>query len=112
MDEHHVTRIVIQQYRSSASYNERETAEACHLNPGAIRHIRTLGLIEGDESGEELRYSEEEVSQLRRIRRLQYNLGVNLAGAEVIVRLLKRIEGLRFELEQERNRTHGQEEEQ
>lgn len=112
MDEHHVTRIVIQQYRSSTFYNERETAESCHLSPGTIRHIRTLGLIAGDETGEELRYSEEEVSQLRRIYRLQHDLGVNLAGAEVIVRLLKRIEGLRYELEQERNRTHGQEGEQ
>ena len=69
MDEHHVTRIVLRQYRSSASYSERETAEACHLSPGAIRHLRTLGLIEGEETGEELRYSEEEISQLRRIRR-------------------------------------------
>ena len=34
---------------------------------------------------------------------MQRDLGVNLAGAEVIVRLLKRIEALRDELEQERN---------
>lgn len=48
-------------------------------------------------------YSEEEVTQLRRIRRLQHDLGVNLAGVEVILRLLKRLEGLQQELEQERN---------
>ena len=108
MDEHHVTRIVIRQYRSSASYSERETAAASHLSPGAIRRLRALGLIEGDQSGEELRYSEEEVSRLRRIRRLQHDLGVNLAGAEVIVRLLKHIEALRDELEQERNQTRQQ----
>jgi MerR family transcriptional regulator/heat shock protein HspR len=103
MDEPYVTRIVLRQYRSSASYTERETATACHLSSGAIRRLRASGLVEGDEAGEELRYSEEEVSQLRRIRRLQRDLGVNLAGAEVIVRLLKRIEDLRYELEQERN---------
>lgn len=60
-------------------------------------------LIEGKETGGELRYSEEEVAQLRRIRRLQHDLGVNLAGVEVILRLLKRLEGLQQELEQERN---------
>jgi len=66
-----------------------------------------LGLIEGQETGGELRYSEEEVIQLRRIRRLQHDLGVNLAGVEVILRLLKRLEAVRQDLEQERNRAEG-----
>src|SRR6266481_150395 len=105
MDEQHGTRIVFQQYRSSLSYNERETATLSHLGIGAIRHLRALGLIEGQETGGELRYSEEEVIQLRRIRRLQHDLGVNLAGVEVIIHLLKRLEMVRQELEQERNRT-------
>jgi len=34
---------------------------------------------------------------------LQRDLGVNLAGVEVIVRLLKRIESLQHDLEQERS---------
>jgi MerR family transcriptional regulator/heat shock protein HspR len=63
-----------------------------------------LGLIEGEEASGELRYSEEEVLQLRRIRRLQRDLGVNLAGVEVILLLLKRLEAARQELEQERKR--------
>jgi MerR family transcriptional regulator/heat shock protein HspR len=107
MDEQHVTRIVFQQYRSSSSYSERETATVSHLGIGAIRHLRALGLIEGQETGGELRYSEEEVIQLRQIRRLQHDLGVNLAGVEVILRLLKRLETVRQELEQEKNRAEG-----
>ena len=59
---------------------------------------------EGEETGGELRYSEEEVTQLRRIRRLQHDLGINLAGVEVILRLLKRLEAARQELERERER--------
>lgn len=43
--------------------------------------------------------------QLRRIRRLQESLGVNLAGVEVILHLLKHLEALRQELERERSRT-------
>src|SRR5437763_13272895 len=107
MDERYVTHIVIQQSRSSSSYSERETAAASHLGVGAIRHLRALGLIEGEETGGELRYSEEEVIQLRRVRRLQHDLGVNLAGVEVILRLLKRVEILQQELEQERNQARG-----
>jgi MerR family transcriptional regulator, heat shock protein HspR len=107
MDEQYVTHIVLQQYRSSSSYNEREAAAASHLGVSAIRHLHAMGLIEGKEVSGELCYSEEEVTQLRRIRRLQRDLGVNLAGVEVILRLLQRLEAVRQELEQERNRDAG-----
>ena len=60
-------------------------------------------LIEGEGTGGELRYSEEEVAQLRRIRRLQHDLGVNLAGVEVILHLLKLLEALNQKLELERS---------
>jgi MerR family transcriptional regulator, heat shock protein HspR len=106
MNEQHVTHIVLKQYRSSSAYSERETAAASHLGIGALRHLHAVGLIEGEETGGELRYSEEEVTQLRRIRRLQRDLGVNLEGVEVIVRLLKRIEALQIELEHERNKEY------
>jgi MerR family transcriptional regulator, heat shock protein HspR len=106
MNEQHVTHIVLKQYRSSSSYSERETAAASHLGIGALRHLRAVGLIEGEETGGELRYSEEEVTQLRQIRRLQRDLGINLEGVEVIVRLLKHIEALQIELEHERNREY------
>ena len=102
MNEWYVTHIVLKQYRSSSSYSERETAAASHLGIGALRHLRAVGLIEGEEIGGELRYSEEEVTQLRRIRRLQRDLGVNLAGVEVILLLLKRLEAVHQELERER----------
>lgn len=104
MNEQHMTRIVLQQYRTSSSYSERETAEASHLGIGAIRHLYTMGLIQGIDTDGERRYSEEDVIQLRRIRRLQYDLGINLAGVEVILHLLKRLEAIRQELEMERNR--------
>jgi MerR family transcriptional regulator/heat shock protein HspR len=106
MNERYVTHIVLKQYRSSSAYSERETAAASHLGIGALRHLRAVGLIEGEETGGELRYSEEEVTQLRQIRRLQRDLGVNLEGVEVIVRLLKRIEALQIELEHERNKEY------
>ena len=108
MDEQPVTHIVLQQYRAS-SYSERETAQVSHLRISAIRQLRVLGLIEGEETGGELRYSEEEVRQLRRIRRLQHDLGVNLEGVEVILHLLKLLDALNQKLEQERNQAHRRE---
>jgi MerR family transcriptional regulator/heat shock protein HspR len=105
MDEQPMTHIVIQQYLPSSSFSERETAQASHLRIKAIRHLRTLGLIEGIETGGELRYRAEEIRQLRRIRRLQRELGVNLAGVEVILHLLKLLDAVNQRLEQERIQT-------
>jgi DNA-binding transcriptional MerR regulator len=104
MNEQHVIHIVLQKQRASLSYSERETAKTSHLSIETIHYLRTLNLIEGKEVDGELRYSEEEVMQLRRLHRLQHDLGINLAGAEVILRLLKRLEALRQELEQARNK--------
>jgi MerR family transcriptional regulator/heat shock protein HspR len=112
MNEEHVTHIILRQYRTSSSYSERETAEASRLGIRAIRYLHSLGLIEGKETNGELRYSEEEVIQLRRIRRLQHDLGVNLAGVEIILHLLKRLEAMHQELEQERNRAEREHHEQ
>ncbi len=112
MNEEHVTHIVFQQYRTSSSYSERETAEVSRLGIGAIRYLHALGLIEGKKTNGEQCYSEEEVMQLRRIRRLQHDLGVNMAGVEVILHLLKRLEAIHQELEQERNRLGSEHHEQ
>lgn len=112
MNEQHVTRIVLQQYRTFSSYTEQETAEASHLGIGSIRHLHAMGLIEGKDANGELRYSEEDVIQLRRIRRLQHDLGINLAGVEVILHLLKRLDAIHQELEQERNQSKSDHQEQ
>lgn len=103
MDKSSLTHIVMQRCRPISSYSERETLAASHIGIRALRHLRAVGLIEGQETSGERRYSEEEVAQLRRIRRLQHDLGVNLAGVEVILHLLQRLEALCQELEQERD---------
>jgi DNA-binding transcriptional MerR regulator len=65
-----------------------------------LRRLQAEGLVEGVTiSGEERRYREEDIAQLRRIRRLHSDLGVNLAGIEIILRLSARLEALQRELE-------------
>lgn len=98
----YVTHIVLQQYHSSSIYSEREAAAASNLSIGALRSLRAFGLVMGEGSGKQRRYSEEDVLQLRRIHRLHHELGINLAGIEVILHLLERLDAVEQELAQER----------
>ena len=104
MDKQYITHIVLQPVSGSATYSEEETVLASHLGLGTIRYLHARGLIHGQKAGGHLRYSAEEIAQLRQIRRLQHDLGVNLAGVEVILHLLEHVEALRQELEQERRK--------
>ncbi len=105
MSEYQYTRIVIKSARPATFYTEEEAARYAHLEIQMIRRLHAVGLIEGIETVEgEHRYSEEDVERLRRIRRLRRDLGVNLAGAEVILELSRRLEELQRELEEYRKR--------
>lgn len=105
MNERRYTRIIIQSSQPTAYYSEEETASYSHLDVQVIRRLQALGLIEGfDVVDGGRRYSEAEVERLRRLRRLRHDLGVNLAGAEVILHLLDRVDELQRELEQHRKR--------
>lgn len=105
MDEKQNIRIIIQSSQHTAFYSEQETAEYSHLEVQVIRQLHDAGVIEGiSVAGEEPRYSEEEIALLRRARRLHDELGINLEGVEVILRLQARLEALQRELEQYRKR--------
>jgi MerR family transcriptional regulator/heat shock protein HspR len=100
MDNNQYTRIIIQESRSASYYSEQETAEYCQMDVQMIRRLQAVGLIEGLElAGGEQRYSEEDIAELRRIRRLHRDLGVNLAGIQVILHLRSRLKSLQQELE-------------
>lgn len=105
MSEERYTRITITSGRSTTYYTEQEAAEYCQIEVQTIRRLQAVGLLQGIEpTGEERRYGEEDIMQLRRIRRLHRDLGINLAGIEVILRLSERLQGLQQELEQYRKR--------
>ncbi|HEY2596675.1 MAG TPA: chaperone modulator CbpM [Chloroflexota bacterium] len=58
------------------------------LSPGRVRHLVRVGLVRPAvvERGRPL-FGEGELARLRRVRRLMTELGVNLAGVEIILRL-------------------------
>lgn len=71
-------------------------ASLCGVHPQTLRQYERLGLVSPSRVGAKNRlYSESDIARVKRIQRLTQELGVNLAGVEVILRLLDDIEDLR-----------------
>ena len=69
----------------------------CHT----LRYYEKIGIIEPSRSRGNIRlYSERDIAQLRRIKTLMDDLGVNLAGVEVILRMSQRMTELQRRVEE------------
>lgn len=79
----------------------------CH--PQTLRTYERMGLISPRRSDNNVRlYSDSDIEQSRQIQRLTQDMGVNLAGVEVVLKLLMRIEQLQADIERlERDLQHG-----
>ncbi len=63
-------------------------AEITGAHPQTLRNYERIGLLRpGRSAGDVRMYSRRDVERVRRIRRLTQDLGVNLAGVEVILNL-------------------------
>jgi hypothetical protein len=98
------TRIIIQNGNTTSYYSEEKTSEYSRLEVQVIRQLRDAGVVGSDIAGEEARYSDDDIALLRRVRRLHHDLGINLEGVEVILRLHARLETLQRELAQYQER--------
>lgn len=89
-----------QHSHTTAYYSESETAQFCRLEIQVIRQLAEVGVIGGIQvvADEQRSYDDTDLALLRRVRRLYYDLGVNLEGIEIIVRLAARVEMLQQEL--------------
>ena len=76
-----------------------------------LRYYEKIGIIEPSRSRGNIRlYSERDLAHLRRVKTLMDDLGVNLAGIEVILRLTQHVAELQHqmaELESELDRLRG-----
>jgi len=71
------------------------------LHPQTLRYYDRVGLITPSRTAGRVRlYSQRDVETLRKIVRLTVDLGVNLAGVEVIMNMSSSIEELQAEIEQ------------
>ena len=76
-------------------------AKMVELHPQTLRHYERVGLVVPQRSEGNIRlYSLRDVDRLRKVNRLTNELGINLAGAEVILNLLNRMDELQQEMEQ------------
>ena len=75
-------------------------AEMCGVHPQTLRQYERLGLVVPSRAGAKNRlYSDDDISRVRRIQRLTQDMGVNLAGVELILRLLDDMEEMRRDME-------------
>lgn len=75
-------------------------ARLCGLHPQTLRLYERLGLVQPARLGSQKRlYSDEDIERLKRIQHFTQQLGVNLAGVDVILRLLDRIDRMHQEME-------------
>lgn len=78
-------------------------ARMVDLHPQTLRYYDKIGLLEPSRTKGRMRlYSPRDIWRLRKITRLTDDLGVNLAGVDVILNMTKRIEHLQKELERVR----------
>lgn len=76
-------------------------AELVDMHPQTLRLYERKGLIEPSRSAGKTRlYSQRNIEQLREIRRLTQELGVNLAGVEEIIRLRQKLDVLQARMEE------------
>jgi MerR family transcriptional regulator/heat shock protein HspR len=71
------------------------------MHAQTLRYYERAGLVRPSRSRGRIRlYSVADIARLRQIQRLINDLGVNLAGAEVILRMGERIEQLQEQVEE------------
>ncbi len=84
-------------------------AKLVSLHPQTLRYYEKIGLLKPSRTAGRTRlYSQRDVKTLRKITRLTVDLGVNLAGVEVVLNMSKRIEELQNELASLQRQLEGQ----
>ncbi|HEX8553004.1 MAG TPA: helix-turn-helix transcriptional regulator [Abditibacteriaceae bacterium] len=81
-------------------YHISIVAEMVTTHPQTLRMYERLGLVSPQRTSNNVRlYSSEDIERVRRIQHLTQDLGVNLAGVEVVFKLLNELERTRAESE-------------
>ena len=75
-------------------------AKMLHMHPQTLRFYERAGFVKPVRThGETRLYSQQDIAQLRLILHLTRDLGVNLAGVEIILRMQHQLEHMRGEIE-------------
>lgn len=91
-------------YEKQPCYVISVAAKLVNMHPQTLRYYERLGLVKPSRSNGRIRlYCAADIERLQQIRRLIAELGVNLAGVEVILHLTERMR----QMEQEMARLQG-----
>jgi MerR family transcriptional regulator/heat shock protein HspR len=74
-------------------------AARCGVRVSTLRRYEEWGLIEPVRTGQQKLYSEADIDQVLRVRRLVDELGVNLAGAAAVLHLRQQVIALQREMQ-------------
>lgn len=87
--------------RERAGYTISVVAQLVSVHQQTLRHYERLGLIEPQRGKGEIRYfTPDDIERVQQIRRLVEELGVNLAGVEVILNMREEMERMQRETEE------------
>jgi MerR family transcriptional regulator/heat shock protein HspR len=80
-------------------------AQILDIHPQTLRQYEREGLINPSRSNGKIRlYSQKDIDNIKTVLTLTRDLGVNLAGVDVILKLNKKIEELEIDIENYKNR--------
>lgn len=87
--------------RNKAAYMISAIAEQYEIHPQTLRLYEREGLLKPSRSDGNTRlYTEEDIQRLEVILKLTRDLGVNLAGVEIILNMRERMSEMRRQIEQ------------
>jgi MerR family transcriptional regulator/heat shock protein HspR len=84
--------------RNEPCYVISVAAKLVELHPQTLRRYEEIGLVKPARTSGRRLYSPRDLERLRKINRLVSDLGVNLAGVEVILNMSERLEYLQREM--------------
>ena len=73
-------------------------AKMVDMHPQTLRLYERLGLLKPARQGLNRLYSEHDIARLRQIQRLTQDMGVNLAGVEIILNMRRKMETMQHEV--------------
>ena len=92
-DQRHEPHTNVEDEASQGVYVISVTARILHMHPQTLRKYERLGLVNPSRSGGQIRYySDLDISRLRMIKHLVEDRGMNLAGVELALEMVNRLQ--------------------
>ena len=90
-----------ERYGTEPRYVISVAAKMLDMQTYTLRYYERVGIIEPRRSRGNVRlYSDQDIALLKRVKALVDDMGINLPGVEVILRMMRRMGELQNELEQ------------